>query len=206
MRTRHTHDAHEGRTTPIKALNFDVITLWKIYNQAPLFNQSSINITMSNPTSTFHSNDFSSSANNATIGPEMNPTRPMHHVHTDSEPLPGARGGATAVDYSADNIEHTGTQNFNIVNTTGPDHHDQHREHHDTGYDHSTGAKGVAHAATHPQEHIQAHRQHEEPHPQPSTAQATKKPTIGDKMIGKTEQVSICHSMSNNFDAQLYFL
>ncbi|KAJ7157867.1 hypothetical protein C8R43DRAFT_921329 [Mycena crocata] len=32
-------------------------------------------------------------------------TRPEHHVHKASEPLPGARGGAPAADYSADTME-----------------------------------------------------------------------------------------------------
>ncbi|KAK7055070.1 hypothetical protein R3P38DRAFT_2844941 [Favolaschia claudopus] len=31
--------------------------------------------------------------------------RPEHHVHKASEPLPGARGGAPAADYSADTME-----------------------------------------------------------------------------------------------------
>ncbi|KAJ7041134.1 hypothetical protein C8F04DRAFT_170361 [Mycena alexandri] len=32
-------------------------------------------------------------------------TRPEHHVHKSSEPLPGARGGAPAVDYTAEHME-----------------------------------------------------------------------------------------------------
>ncbi|KAF7345052.1 hypothetical protein MVEN_01668100 [Mycena venus] len=32
-------------------------------------------------------------------------TRPEHHVHKASEPLPGARGGAPAADYSAETME-----------------------------------------------------------------------------------------------------
>ncbi|KAJ7662932.1 hypothetical protein B0H17DRAFT_1093274 [Mycena rosella] len=40
--------------------------------------------------------------NNATLAAEA---RPEHHVHKSSEPLPGARGGAPAADYSAGTIE-----------------------------------------------------------------------------------------------------
>lgn len=32
-------------------------------------------------------------------------TRPEHHVHKSNEPLPGARGGAPAADYSASTME-----------------------------------------------------------------------------------------------------
>ncbi|TFY79475.1 hypothetical protein EWM64_g4534 [Hericium alpestre] len=43
-----------------------------------------------------------------------NPTgvgeRPQHHQHNPSEPLPGARGGQPAADYSADTIERTDGQ------------------------------------------------------------------------------------------------
>ncbi|KAJ7147243.1 hypothetical protein C8R46DRAFT_1010859 [Mycena filopes] len=42
---------------------------------------------------------------NMTAGPAGTEARPEHHVHKESEPLPGARGGPPTVDYSADHME-----------------------------------------------------------------------------------------------------
>ncbi|KAJ7074522.1 hypothetical protein C8F01DRAFT_1100754 [Mycena amicta] len=49
------------------------------------------------------------------------PTRPEHHVHRDSEPLPGsgARGAAPTADYSAENMERLPSKVWQESETTG---------------------------------------------------------------------------------------
>lgn len=43
-------------------------------------------------------------------------TRPEHHVHPSSEPLPGARGAAPTADYSPTTIERTPSSAFDPNN------------------------------------------------------------------------------------------
>ncbi|KAJ7468703.1 hypothetical protein FB451DRAFT_1092256, partial [Mycena latifolia] len=47
-------------------------------------------------------------------------TRPEHHVHKASEPLPGARGGAPAADYSASTMERMPSSAWQDADSTQP--------------------------------------------------------------------------------------
>ncbi|TFK37589.1 hypothetical protein BDQ12DRAFT_146541 [Crucibulum laeve] len=54
-------------------------------------------------------------------------TRPSHHIHNTSDPLPGTKGASPTVDYSAETLEHSKLPPN--TTTTGTDHH----QHHHTG-------------------------------------------------------------------------
>jgi hypothetical protein len=52
--------------------------------------------------------------------------RPQHHVHKSSDPLPGAQGGGSTIDYSATAVERIPsaimeTTDIDTLNTTRPD-------------------------------------------------------------------------------------
>jgi hypothetical protein len=116
------------------------------------------------------------------------PVAPAHHFHSDKEPLPGAKGGQPTIDYSAENMDRLPNQDFIPPGTTGMTHHDTHGPSHIGAHKPAAGAFGheeqpgpfggtTGHGPT-------THMTHPAPgHPQ-------KKATIGDKIVGKTEELA----------------
>lgn len=135
-----------------------------------------------------------------------------HHIHRENEPLPGARGAASTVDYSPDNIEHSrlppsevgDSQNF---------HPSERAVYHDTPAPettaHAFGGSTTERSgdfsgptlARHNEEPLMSPYDIDGQPNQPLGAAAaantphiddvSHKPSIGDKIIGKTEQVCL---------------
>ncbi|KAH9476820.1 hypothetical protein JR316_0010735 [Psilocybe cubensis] len=99
-----------------------------------------------------------------------------HHVHSDNEPLPGARGAAPAVDYTPDTIEHARLPPSEVGNTQD---FAPHPQPHQTApqYQQDDTSKGLPELPT---EHHEADR----------SASGKSKPTLGDKLVGKTQEIA----------------
>jgi hypothetical protein len=55
---------------------------------------------------------------------------PQHHLHSDNEPLPGSKGGATTIDYTPETIDETRlppSEEGNTQDLTYHTHHHRHR-------------------------------------------------------------------------------
>ncbi|KAF8904768.1 hypothetical protein CPB84DRAFT_1772778 [Gymnopilus junonius] len=103
-----------------------------------------------------------------------------HHVHRQDEPLPGAKGGDPTVDYSPDTMEHVKlpiTEEGNTQDLT-PHHphlHHPHPHHHDPATQAPVGASLGGDTRAQGDEHLSG---------------STPKPSIGDKVIGKTQELT----------------
>ncbi|KAF7290570.1 hypothetical protein MIND_01297100 [Mycena indigotica] len=108
------------------------------------------------------------------------PARPEHHIHHDSEPLPGARGAAPAADYSPDNMERVASSTWQQGGDMKPS-----RELGDIASDERA-------AAHHHDSHTAGNVQFDE-HPSgdhPDERHPTRKATAADKLIGKAQEVA----------------
>lgn len=146
--------------TPRRAL-YDVIVFCSIYNVLDSTSVDSSTITtniMSNPIS--HQPIIS------------------HHVHSDNEPLPGARGAAPAVDYTPETIEHAKLPPSEVGNTQ----------------DFAPHPKTV-HNEEFPTVLPEPPTQH---HEADNSAPTRSKPKLADKIVGKTQEVSQVSFSSDN--------
>lgn len=115
-----------------------------------------------------------------------------HHVHSENEPLPGARGAAPAVDYTPETIQHIklppseegDTQNFTQHKNT------EHRK--ETPV--SEPETHIQHPASGPETHNHL----------PASQAPTGKVKLGDKIVGKTQEVSLHVNLSIDGNADEY--
>ena len=98
----------------------------------------------------------------------------QHHVHRDDEPLPGAKGGQPAVDYSPETIDHTKLPISEEGNTQDFTSHTK-AHHNERANQEPVGAGfGGGESRTLGDEHMSGN---------------TPKPGLGDKVVGKTQEV-----------------
>ncbi|PPQ76756.1 hypothetical protein CVT26_000145 [Gymnopilus dilepis] len=99
----------------------------------------------------------------------------QHHVHRDDEPLPGAKGGQPAVDYSPETIDHTKLPISEEGNTQDFTSHTK-AHHNERANQEPVGAGlGGGESRTLGDEHMSGN---------------TPKPGLGDKVVGKTQELT----------------
>ncbi|KAJ7206065.1 hypothetical protein GGX14DRAFT_568521 [Mycena pura] len=127
------------------------------------------------------------SSTNNTTSPEI---RPEHHLHDASEPLPGARGGAPAADYSAGNMERLSSSVWQDADAGAPT-----RETTDAQGDSARPAMERTNSASDRLRFVEAHDTTglagvDSGAGLGDTAQPAHKATAADKLIGRAQQVA----------------